>query len=137
MGANGKGNGKKQDRDEASPIPPASARPKNGKGSGAHAGGEEGEPTEREEAHGEEGGEAKAAAHLPNERDDPGQGKAEEKSGGDPSAAAHDPEPEKTGAPGAPGKDAPKPAAEAVRGAAWGHPFARFEQAWTRLEARL
>jgi hypothetical protein len=28
-------------------------------------------------------------------------------------------------------------ASEPPRGAAWGHPFARFEQHWTRLEARL
>ncbi len=149
MAANGKGNGKKQDRDDAAPpAPDDKARHGNGKAKDvrvtarAEAGeagepGEPGEPTEakgkatgRVEAEGAGGAGATAGAEHASAG-----GAAEGEGEGAEGAAAGEP------APGASAASAEAPRAggarEELRGAAWAHPIARFEQAWTRLEARL
>src|SRR6185437_1553619 len=108
MGANGKGNGKR-DREDA-PLPVEGARQKNGKSSGAHAGSEGAEREEREAAHAEAEGDAPAAARE----------KAEAKGASSPPVTVGGDPPHPPARPASeehaePPKDGPE-AADAVRG---------------------
>jgi hypothetical protein len=114
MAANGKGNGKKGSSGSAPPQR-APEGGTNGKSNGAKAAAESEPP------------EAGPAESAPADPTSPASA---------PETAASAPaQPEDPGEPEAP--VAPRPAGDALHGAAWGHPLARFEQKWTWLESRL
>jgi Tripartite ATP-independent periplasmic transporters, DctQ component len=135
MGANGKGNGKKLDGGANAPGTAPGKAP-NGKAKAAPAA--EAAPAEPTAAAASpEGSAAAEAAPAPAETavsaGGPAGGPGEGTAGGEDEGAsgvASNP------LPVLPVAGAPDVAPE-VRGAAWGHPFARFEQRWAKLEAQM
>src|SRR4051812_33476272 len=130
MGANGKGKGKEDGTGSAPEPGSGDGQARNGK---ARRAGAEVAPPEEAAGAKTESGAPSAETGSPAEQAPP----ASTTEASAPDLPAARPKAGGDGAPGSHRGEAAPAHGDAPRGAAWAHPFVRFEQRWTWLESRL